>query len=60
MRMVWGLLALAAFAGSALVLWTKPFKFKDQGAGPDYRPSAGIAGALTMIAILALIAAVTE
>ncbi len=60
MRVVWGLLALAAFAGSVLVLWGRPFQFKDRGDGPDYRPSAGIAGALTMIAILALIAAVTE
>jgi hypothetical protein len=45
---LWSVLALAAFTGS-----------KEQGAGPDYRPSAGIAGALMTIAVLALVIALT-
>ncbi|AVG38595.1 hypothetical protein E2544_19645 [Achromobacter insolitus] len=57
---LWSLLALAAFAGSVFLLWTRPFQFKDQGAGPDYRPSAGLAGALMMVAILALVIALAQ
>lgn len=56
---VWSVLAVAAFASSLFVLWTRPFQLKDQGAGPDYRPSAGVAGALMTIAILALVIALT-
>ena len=56
---LWSVLALAAFTGSLFVFWTRPFQFKDQGAGPDYRPSAGIAGALMTIAVLALVIALT-
>ncbi len=54
---VWSVFAVAAFAGSLFVFWTRPFQFKDQGAGPDYRPSAGIAGALMTIAVLTLVIA---
>ncbi|MCY1527651.1 hypothetical protein D9M68_627220 [compost metagenome] len=56
---LWALLAAAAFAGSLYVFRAWPFQFKDQGAGPDYRPSAGVAGALMTVALLALVIALT-
>jgi len=47
-------LAVVALAASLFIGYTQPFQFKDNGTGPDYRPSAGISGALMMLAIVAL------
>ena len=52
---VWGFLAAAALAASLFIGYTQPFQFKDNGTGPDYRPSAGLSGALMMLAIVALV-----
>lgn len=56
---VWSFLAVAAWAASLFIGYTQPFRFKDNGTGPDYRPSAGIAAALMVPAIVALVMAFT-
>lgn len=54
-----GAIAAAALAASVTILVKRPFRFKDNGSGPDYRPSAAIAGGLMTIALLAVVIAVT-
>ncbi|MEN4919164.1 hypothetical protein ABE485_10855 [Achromobacter spanius] len=56
---IWGLLAAAALAASLYVGVKRPFRFKDNGTGPDYRPSAAVSGALMTVALLGLVIAFT-
>lgn len=54
-----GAVAAAALAASLYVSLKKPFRFKDTGSGPDYRPSAAVAGGLMTIAVAGLVLALT-
>jgi len=54
-----GAAAVAALAASVYICVKRPFRFKDNGAGPDYRPSAAVAGGLMTVALLAFILAFT-
>ncbi len=52
-----GAVAAAALAASVYLCVKRPFRFKDHGSGPDYRPSAAVAGALMTIALVGLVIA---
>lgn len=56
---VWGFAAAAALAASLYVSVARPFQFKDKGSGPDYRPSAAVAGGLMTVAVLGFVLALT-
>ncbi|HAP27151.1 MAG TPA: hypothetical protein DCR74_16335 [Achromobacter sp.] len=52
-----GAVAAAALAASVYIGLKRPFRFKDNGAGPDYRPSAAVAGGLMTVALLGFVIA---
>ena len=54
-----GAVAVAALAASVYIGVKRPFRFKDNGAGPDYRPSAAIAGGLMTVSLLGFVIAFT-
>ncbi len=56
---VCGLVAAAALSASLYVSLKKPFRFKNNGSGPDFRPSAAVAGGLMTIAVAGLVLALT-
>ncbi len=51
--------AAVALAASLFVSVRRPFRFKDNGSGPDCRPSAAVAGGLMMIAVIGFVVAFT-
>lgn len=53
----WSAVATAALVASLLVSYKRPFRFKDNGSGPDYRPSAAVAGGLMTIAAIGFVVA---
>lgn len=54
-----GAVAAAALAASVYICVKRPFRFKDSGSGPDYRPSAAVAGGLMTLALLGAVIALT-
>lgn len=54
-----GAVAVAALSASVYISVKRPFRFKDNGSGPDYRPSAAVAGGLMTIALLGFVIAFT-
>lgn len=54
-----GAIAAAALTASVYVGVKRPFRFKDNGSGPDHRPSAAVAGGLMTVALLGFVIALT-
>ncbi|AVJ30099.1 hypothetical protein [Achromobacter spanius] len=54
-----GAVAVAALAASVYIGAKRPFRFKDNGSGPDHRPSAAVAGGLMTVALLGFVIAFT-
>ncbi|CAB3676869.1 hypothetical protein [Achromobacter animicus] len=52
-----GAVAAAALAASVYISVKRPFRFKDNGSGPDHRPSAAVAGGLMTVALLGFVLA---
>jgi len=52
-----GAVAAVALTASAYISIKRPFRFKDNGSGPDHRPSAAAAGALMTVALLGFVLA---